>query len=280
MSDLESLLGSALDLGEEGRWDEMATALREVLETHGDEPAVHCWLGVAEREMGMEGIAYERFKAALGLNPEDPHILATAGSGIAAFDDPDAESALRAAAMLGPQVVEARLLYGAYLSREGLTADALRELQAALELAPEDGIVLLELGVARALGGEMETASRLLGEAAVANPDDGWTRILLGLVDVERDDMDEADAELEAGARLLPEDVEAQLLSALASAANDRLAISMEMVERARMRAGPEEATYISEVEDRAEDGPDSAREFLTKELAPAALRERLMVRP
>ena len=69
--------------------EEMAQELRAALTEHAEEPAVHCWLGVAERELGMEGIAYERFKAALALQPEDPTILALAGSGIAAFDGPE-----------------------------------------------------------------------------------------------------------------------------------------------------------------------------------------------
>ncbi|NIU80224.1 MAG: hypothetical protein GWN71_43835, partial [Gammaproteobacteria bacterium] len=63
--------------------------------------------------------AYERFKQALAQKPEDPHLLATAGAGLAAFDDPEAESALRTAAILAPDVAATRLAYGAYLSREG-----------------------------------------------------------------------------------------------------------------------------------------------------------------
>ena len=73
-------------------------------------------------ELGLDGMAYERFKRALALDPADPYVLATAGNGIAAFDDPDAERALRAAAVTAPQLPLARMMYGAYLSREGLMA--------------------------------------------------------------------------------------------------------------------------------------------------------------
>ena len=210
--DLAELLGKSLALSEEGRWEEVADLLREHLPDHGDEPAVHCWLGVAETELGLDGIGYERFRTALGLQPEDPLILAVAGSGIAAFDDPDAESALRAAAMLGPGVAEARWRYGAYLSREGMIQDALRELEAARGLAPDDPVVLMELGVARALGEDWDAAADAFGQAVRLGPEDGWPRMLLGLLELERGALEEAAAELEAGARLLPEDVELSLI--------------------------------------------------------------------
>ena len=40
----------------------MAELLRGSLADHEGEPAVLCWLGVAESELGMEGVAYERFR--------------------------------------------------------------------------------------------------------------------------------------------------------------------------------------------------------------------------
>ena len=76
----------------------MAEHLRAVLIDSPEDAAVLCWLGVAEREMGMEGVSYERFRACLATEPTDPHILAMAGNGLARFDDPEAESVLRTAA--------------------------------------------------------------------------------------------------------------------------------------------------------------------------------------
>jgi tetratricopeptide (TPR) repeat protein len=131
MMDLETLLSSALELGVEGEWEEAAELLRSGLEDFPEEPAVLCWLGAAERELGMDGIAYERFKQCLALQPEDPHILATAGTALATFDDPEAEAALRTAAILAPELPLARWMYGAYLAREGFVTEALAELDAA-----------------------------------------------------------------------------------------------------------------------------------------------------
>ena len=151
--------GRPWTLGEEGDWEGMARELSEALELHPDDPAILCWLGVAEQELGLPGAAYERFKEALAQEPEDPFVLATIGNGLAQFDDPDAEAALRSASVMAPDLPLARWLFGAYLSREGLFEDALRELNAAAELAPDDPVIAYEMGVALALKGRDGTGS-------------------------------------------------------------------------------------------------------------------------
>ncbi|NIP83669.1 MAG: tetratricopeptide repeat protein, partial [Gemmatimonadetes bacterium] len=92
----------------------------------------------------------------------DPHVLAMAGAGLAAFDDPDAETALRAAALSGPELPMARLHYGAYLAREGMHDEALEHLRAAVELAPEDPAMHAELGAALVMTGDLEEGARAL----------------------------------------------------------------------------------------------------------------------
>ena len=69
MMEAEQVLEKALSLADEGEWEAMADLLRESLAYHGQEAAIHCWLGVAERELGLEGLAYERFKRALRISP-------------------------------------------------------------------------------------------------------------------------------------------------------------------------------------------------------------------
>ena len=49
--------------------------------------------------MGVPGGGYDLFKDALALGAEDPLVLAVIGSGLAQLDDPDAEDALRSAAV-------------------------------------------------------------------------------------------------------------------------------------------------------------------------------------
>ena len=278
--EVEELLQRALSLGDENDWEGMAEVLRSGLESFPGDAYVLCWLGVAEEELGLEGVAYERYKQALSSDPEDPHLLATAGTALARFDDPDAESVLRAAAVMAPDFPPARWMYGAYLSREGFLDHAIEELTAAAELAPEEPVVAVEMGVALALKGEMDAAIDAFSRATSLDPNDGWHRVLLGLVLCEVDRMDEAAGDLSAGAHLCPEDFEAQLLAALAACAVGWDDTSYEMVERARQVALSGDLSEVEEVALRVEAGAAQSLELLVTTLVPGTLRERLMARP
>src|SRR5690606_15015755 len=135
-------------------------------------PYLLCWMGVAEQELGNDGAAYEYFRRCLAEDPVDPHLLALAGSGLAAFDDPDAEAALRAAALTGPDIPMTRLQYGSYLARAGIFPEALEHLRAAVELEPDDPTGHAELGTALALGGDLEAATKELEHTLELAPDD------------------------------------------------------------------------------------------------------------
>lgn len=277
---LDAILNQARELGEEGDFAGMAERLREELESYPEDPALLCWLGIAERELGLDGIAYERFKQALAQDPEDPHVLATAGGALAHFDDPDAETALRVAAVTAPDLSLARWMYGAYLSREGFHPEARKELDAALALDPENPVVRYESGVAHALAGESDAALDDLARAVEMAPDDGWARVLLGLLLVEMDRTDEALTDLDLGARTREDDVEAQLVTALAHAAAGDEASAWEFVERARFRAQGTDTLTADAVEERLGQGADAALDLLRQTLAPSMLRERLRTRP
>lgn len=280
MRDVESTLDRAHRLGDEGDFQGMAEHLRASLEDSPGDPAILCWLGVAERELGLDGVAYERFRACLAAEPEDPHVLATAGNGVAAFDDPSAEPALRTAAMLAPDLALTRWLYGAYLAREGLLDRALDELGAACSLEPENADVAYELGAAMALDGNREGAVDEFFRATEIERDNGWTRVVLGLALIDADRVDEAVEELVAGARLRPDDSEAQLLASLGAADRGWDDLAWEMLERGRMGGEGSDLRLADEVEERIERGASEARSFLTAELAPTAYRERLAQRP
>lgn len=274
------VLEQAHEFGDEGDFQGMATRLREGLEDHPGDPYLLCWLGVAERELGLAGVAYERFRACLAARPTDPHLLATAGNGIAAFDDPDALGALRTAALTAPDLLVARWLYGAYLIREGMSDEGLAELIAARDLDPDDAGVRYELGVGLALAGQRGLAVDELYRSIELEGGDGWAHVVLGLVLVEDGRAEEAAGVLEEGARLRPEDVEAQLLAALAAAATGRDDTGMEMVERARQWAEGGDRALVDEVEVRIDDGPQEAGDWLGEQLGPTALRDRMMTRP
>jgi tetratricopeptide (TPR) repeat protein len=277
----EQLLERALSSFDEEDWTSAAELLRDRLSDFADDPAVHCWLGVAERELGLDGIAYERFKRALALEPTDPHVLATAGNGVAAFDDEAAEPALRTAALTAPELPLARMMYGAYLSREGLHREALRELRAARELDEDDAQIAFELGVGYALAEEHDAANDAFSDAVRLDPEDGWTRVVFGLTLAEAGRLDEATGELMSGARLRPDDLEAQITAALAAAATGRDDIAYEMLERARLVVAEEEdLALVAALEDRLDAGHEAAARMLHEEIAPHILRTRLLERP
>jgi len=278
--ELEDLLRQALDRGEDGDWEGMAQELEEALEDLPGDPALLCWLGVAERELGLRSSAYDRFKDALAAEPEDPWILATLGTGLARFDDPEAEAALRSAALIAPELPLTRWMYGAYLSREGLFDDALKELEVAARLAPDDPVVAYELGVALALKGDLEKALDALTRSVDLDRGEGWNLLVAGLVEAELRRFEEAARDLSEGARLLPEDVEAQFLAALTAKAAGWEDLAYEMLERGRQGAQEGDLDLLEEVEKRVYEADTDPEALLHQEVLPGALRERLMTRP
>ena len=276
MADVEATLQEAIALGDEGRWEEMAALLATALRDSPDDPYVLCWLGVAEQEVGNEGAAYDYFRRALAEEPTDPQLLAVIGGGLAQFDDPEAERALRTAAVSAPAVAIAQLQYGAYLAREGLFAEALEHLRAAVQLEPDDPVAHGELGTALALKGDMAGAAPEMERALELAPDDAWTRLLLGLVYVELHDDETAAELLVQAAEEREDDPEAQILGALAAAAQGWGDAAERILARATYSVQGSDVELLHEAEDRVGDGPEAAMEMLRENLGPSVLHERL----
>lgn len=276
MADIESTVQQAIALGDEGRWAEMARLLAEALQEEPDEPYLLGWMGVAEQELGNDGAAYDYFRRCLAQDPLDPHLLALAGSALAAFDDPEAESALRAAALTGPDIPMARLQYGAYLAREGLFDEALTHLRAAVELAPDDPVVHAELGAALALRGDLEAAAPEMETTLELAPDDSWTRLILGLIYAELGRLEEAAEAIVQAAEEQEDDAEAQVLAALAAAAVGWDDAAHDALARAEFAAAATDAEMIAEAEDRIIAGRKAAKAMLLETLGPSCLRDRL----
>ena len=276
VSDIEEALAQALELGEEARWDEMSDLLTVTLRDAPDDPFVLCWLGVAERELGHDGVAHEYFKRCWDAEPLDPQLLAICGAGLAAFGDPDAEAALRAAALSGPDVPIARLQYGAFLARNGMHEQALEQLNAARELDPEDPTIYGELGIAYELKGDHARAAQSMETALDLAPDDSWTRVLLGLIYLQLGELEDAAEQLLQAADERTDDAEAQILGALAAAANGWDDAAEKTLARAEYASEGADNELIEEVREQLDDGPEAARAFLDDELAPDALRDRI----
>ncbi len=274
--EVEAILQQALGLGEEGRWEEMAQLLADGLDRDEDDPHLLCWLGVAESELGNDGAAYEAFRRCVDQEPTDPHVLSLAGAGLAEFDDPDAEPALRTAALSAPDLPLARLNYGAFLSRRGLFDEALEQLRAARDITPEDPIVRAELGAAHVLRGAAEEGSLELEEALVLAPDDSWTRLLHGLVLSELERMEEAAEELVRAAQEREDDGEAMIIGSLAAASVGWEEAAEDLLARSEYAVEGADIKMLEEAESAIRSGQDAAVRLLKTSIGPSVLRERL----
>lgn len=275
--DLGAVLRQALELGEAGHWNDMATLLAEALDAAEDEdPLLLCWLGVAESEVGNDTAAYDAFRRCVELDPTDPHVLSLAGSGLAQFDDPDAEAALRAAALSAPDLPMARLNYGAFLSRAGMYDEAFEQLTAARDLTPDDPVVRGELGAAHVMRGAPADGLPELEEALALAPDDSWTRVLYGLALAELERLEEAAEALVRAAQERAEDAEAIVVAALAAAAVGWEDAAEDLLARAEYAVEGVDVKLLEEAETAIRAGPDTARRMLRTAAGPSALRERL----
>lgn len=277
---VEAAVAEAQGLGEQERWAEARELLAAALEEHGDDPLLLTWAGLAAERVGEEAEAYDRFRAALAMDPHDPFVLAAAGTGVAVLDDPAAEPALRTAALIAPDFPFARAAYGAYLAREGMVDAAIDELQAAVRLAPEDAGPATELGIAYLLAGRSAEGILALEEALGRAGDDvGWLRALLGLAMALEGRGEEGAELLHQAAGEREEDVEVQLLASLAMAAEGWEDAAWEAHARAEAWADGSDRDLLAEVEERLEAGAEAAGELLRAEVGPPLLRERLLQR-
>ncbi len=276
---IAGIVQEASELGGEDRWAEARDLVLGAIEDHGEDAGLLCWLGIAAQRLAEDGEAYEAFRRCLALEPQDPFVLAAAGSGAAAFDDPQAESALRLAALTAPTFAFARAAYGAYLSREGLLVDAVRELEAARDLTPDDPAVRVDLGVALLLGGRNADGIGELEEALSLRHEDSWVRGLLGLALVEAGRDSEGAEALHQASQERPEDVEVQLLAALACAAEGWEDEAWAALARGEEVVEAPDAGLVQEVEEAVGGGPEAAADYLRDELGPVVLRERLLQR-
>jgi len=274
--DVEEVLQEAFALGDEERWQEMAELLARAVTDEPEEPFLLGWLGVAERELGNDGAAYEYFKRCIQAEPLDPQLLALAGAGLAAFDDPEAEATLRAAALTGPDLAITRLQYGAYLAREGMFVEALEHLRAAADLEPDDPVIWGELGIAHALKGDYESAAESMEHTLALAEDDSWTRLLLGLIYAELGRNEDAAEALTRSATERPHDGEAQLVAALAASSAGWSDAAQDALARSEFAEEGADEEAVTEVEERLALGGVASRAFLKDTLGPSILHDRL----
>jgi Flp pilus assembly protein TadD len=262
---------------------EEAEALRLLLATEPDHPehaTLLCMIGALAAHLDAEGIAVDFFHRCLAQNPTDPGLLVTAGAGLAAAGDPEAEPALRMAALLAPALPAARMHYGALLVRSGLLEQGLNELTTARDLDPEDAVIRRELAVGFLLGSRPADALTELDAAVAAAQDDSDSRLLLGLTLLEEGDPARAAEELYPLGVTLAHDGQVQLLLALLFALQGWENEAWLALSRAEAVDEPLDPALVRDAEEAIEEGGEAIRSLLTEEIAASLLRERLSRSP
>jgi predicted Zn-dependent protease len=276
---LEDSLQQASQLAAEGLWLDAFDLLREEEERNPEDPTLLCMLGVVAGEAEVEALAYDYFRRCLAQQPEDPELLIRAGQGLARLDDPDAEVALRLAAVTAPGHLPARLAYGSYLAGEGLFDLALEELEAAAALEPENADVAGERARVYLLAGRLGEGVDAIENAMGLAPHDSDLRLLHAVALLRSEQAQEAAEELHRSAAEFPEDGELSLLAALACAAQGWEDEAWDALARAEVGEAAPEPVLLEEAEAALEAGPEAAAALLEEQLVPAALRDRLLRR-
>lgn len=259
--------------GEEGR------ALEVLLKVESDYPedvTLLCMIGALAAHSGAEGMAADYFRRCLEREPMDPQILVTAGSGLAALGDPAAEPALRLAALTAPDLAPARMHYGAYLVRGGMTDAGIDELLAARSIDATDPDVRRELGIAYLLGRRPAEGLEELEAGVEMEPEDADLRMLFGLALIQERDLPRAAEEMYPLGLSMADDAEVQGLLALLyylAGWEEEAWIALS-----RAEATPEtlDPVWLSEVQEALESESEAVRSLLLDEIAPTALRDRL----
>ncbi|MEX2584453.1 MAG: tetratricopeptide repeat protein [Gemmatimonadota bacterium] len=271
---LDEQLLEATRLSESGDEHAAMQLLLSLEPEHPEDATLLCMLGALSAHLGSDGMAADFFRRTLAQNPTNPQILVTAGSGLAGSADPAAEAALRLAALTAPELPAARMHYGAYLVRNGLTDQGIEELHAARALDPDDAEIRSHLGTAYLQAKRPAEALQEL-EAASADQDPD-AKLLYGLVLIQEGDLAEAAEELHPVGEALADEPEVQVLLALLFAAQEWEEEAWLAVSRAEAGSSPIDPAVIREVEEALASGPEAARILLIEEVAPAALRDRL----
>lgn len=273
---LQLRLQEASELSDEGSWAEAFEILRDEEERFPRDPTLLCMLGVAASEVDAGGLAYDYFRRCLAEQPSDPFLLVPLGTGLARYDDPDAEGVLRLAVLSAPELPVTHLHYGAYLAREGQLQLAREELTTARQLDPNDPQIARELGVVHLLGGRMTEALDDLEQATQLAGDDAEIRLFYGLALVHAGRLDEAAEELYHAATELTADGEVQLVAALSCATQQWWEQAWDALARADLAEISADPQLKEEVEEALEAGNEEAEALLREELAPSMLRFRL----
>lgn len=147
--DATAKFNRAVELQQQGKFDEAAAEYRAALALKPDYPEAQANLGVALARLGKYGEAIAAYEAALKLAPQLTPVLLNLG--IAHYRAGQFAKAIEVFERFlqqRPDVTQARQLYGLSLTALGRDEEAIRQLEPTLDAAPPDAAVLYSLGLA------------------------------------------------------------------------------------------------------------------------------------
>lgn len=172
-----------------GRFEETLETLGELLDREGYKPltAVHMMIGDAYLATDKPSQAFNAYFSATEQAPRTPAVwTAVARAALAMKDNPRAVLAARKALQLSVGELEAGLLLGYALLRDGQADEAVRTLTLTIAGHPESPMAHCLLGRARAAAGDRAEAVRCYNRALQLDPGHRVARELLAAAGGER----------------------------------------------------------------------------------------------
>lgn len=201
----------------EGRLDDAAAALEELVRRDPANPVFRSSLARVERQRGGLGRAVELYREAVAYAPDDPHAWYDLASAFGdAGDMKHAAEAAREALRRDSRSADAHNVLGIVELSEGDPRGALEEFRKAIEIDPRNARAYNNVGnVARAMRQTVEAEEAYRKAVALApayaDPLNG-----LGALEIDRDRPREALAYFDRALRLAPRHLETRLNRAVA----------------------------------------------------------------
>lgn len=178
----QSLIEQAARLGKEGRFDEAAALLREVLAERPRDATAHFYLGFVLLSMDRPAAALEQFRNVTEIDPDHDQAYLRAGI-VLAFSGRDEEALQQfqraAEARASPEAFERWARAAQRLRRPG---EALAAYDRALEMAPSEPRIWKGRALAQVADARWAAAAAGLERAMELFPDDSFFYFLLARV--------------------------------------------------------------------------------------------------
>ncbi|MDR3677190.1 MAG: tetratricopeptide repeat protein [Acidobacteriota bacterium] len=206
-SSADIYLDLASVLGRQKKWDDEATATREVLRLNPNNEMAHILLGAALAGRGDWDSAVAENREALRLNPNDDFAHASLGIALGGKHDWDGEiNEEREALRLNPDSDFARANLGAALANKHDWDGAIAEYRKALDLNPNNDVAHANLAAALANKGDADASIAEYRKALSLNPGNEVARTNLAAALATKGDWDGAVAQYRELLRMNPND--------------------------------------------------------------------------